>query len=256
MNRQDVPQTVTLQSKKTDVILYSKTKRQIGRMAKEMPEGENMYKAILFDLDGTLTESGEGICKSVRYALEKLGKPVPELDELKVFVGPPLLEQFMKFADLDEEQGRLAVKYYRERYSDVGIFENRPYPGVDNMLSELKRKGYRLAVASSKPEKYVLQILEYFQLKDYFEEIVGSEMSGARTGKAEVVKEALKRLGLEQHTEQVLMVGDKEHDVFGARACWLECLAVSYGYGTVEELTAAKPLKIVASADEVCDFFA
>ena len=93
-----------------------------------------MYKAILFDLDGTLTESGEGITKSVQYVLEKLGKPAPDLEELRVFVGPPLMEQFMKYADLDEEHGRLAVKYYRERYSDVGIFENRPYPGVEKML--------------------------------------------------------------------------------------------------------------------------
>ena len=108
-----------------------------------------MYKAILFDLDGTLTESGEGITKSVRYALEKLGKPAPPLEELRVFVEMPLMEQFMKYADLDEEGARLAVKYYRERYSTVGIFENQPYPGVEEMLAELRAKGYNLAVASS-----------------------------------------------------------------------------------------------------------
>ncbi len=215
-----------------------------------------MYKAILFDLDGTLTESGEGITKSVQYALEKLGKPTPSLEELRVFVGPPLMEQFMKFADLDEETARLAVSYYRERYSTIGIFENRVYPGIEEMLGELRKKGYLLAVASSKPEKFVLQILEHFHLLGYFHEVVGSEMNGNRTNKAAVVEEALKRLGLSDKRESVLMVGDKEHDVLGARACGLECIAVSYGYGTMEELQAAEPLKIVASAGEILDFFA
>ncbi len=214
-----------------------------------------MYKAILFDLDGTLTESGEGITKSVRYALEKLGKPAPPLEELRVFVGPPLMEQFMKYADLDEEGARLAVKYYRERYSTEGIFENRPYPGVEEMLAELRAKGYSLAVASSKPEHFVLQILEHFQLRDYFDEVVGSEMDGRRTSKAEVIEEALARLDLSAHREQVVMVGDKKHDVLGARACGLSCVAVSYGYGTEEELLAAGPLKIVDSAAQIVDFF-
>lgn len=214
-----------------------------------------MYKAILFDLDGTLTESGEGITKSVQYALEKLGKPVPPLEELRVFVGPPLMEQFMKYADLDEEGARLAVKYYRERYSTVGIFENRPYPGVEEMLAELREKGYSLAVASSKPERFVLQILEHFQLSDYFDEIVGSEMDGRRTSKSEVIEEALARLDLSEHREQVVMVGDKEHDVLGARACKIPCIAVSYGYGIKEELLEAKPLKIVDSAAQIADFF-
>ncbi|MED9968193.1 MAG: HAD-IA family hydrolase [Blautia sp.] len=214
-----------------------------------------MYKAILFDLDGTLTESGEGITKSVQYALEKLGKPEENLEALKVFVGPPLMEQFMKYADLDEETARRAVEIYRERYSTIGIFENRPYPGVAHMLEELKKKGYLLAVASSKPEYFVKKILAHFDLEKYFDEAVGSEMSGSRTNKTEVIEETLRRLHLENHREQVLMVGDKEHDVLGARKAGLECLAVSYGYGTIEELTAARPLQIAASADEVLDFF-
>ncbi len=214
-----------------------------------------MYKAILFDLDGTLTESGEGITKSVQYALEKLGKPEENLEALKVFVGPPLMEQFMKYADLDEETARRAVEIYRERYSTIGIFENRPYPGVAHMLEELKKKGYLLAVASSKPEYFVKKILAHFDLEKYFDEAVGSEMSGSRTNKTEVIEETLRRLHLENHREQVLMVGDKEHDVLGARKAGLECLAVSYGYGTMEELTAARPLQIAASADEVLDFF-
>lgn len=214
-----------------------------------------MYKAILFDLDGTLTESGEGITKSVQYALEKLGKPAPDLEELRVFVGPPLMEQFMKYADLDEETAKKAVEYYRERYSVTGIFENRPYPGVERMLTVLKKKGYRLAVASSKPEYYVTKILDYFDLTMYFDEIVGSEMGGGRTQKSEVIEETLRRLGMENQREKAVMVGDKEHDVFGARQAGLECVAVSYGYGTMDELERANPLKIVNSAEGVLAFF-
>lgn len=215
-----------------------------------------MYKAILFDLDGTLTESGEGITKCVQYALKKLGKPEADLKKLEVFIGPPLMEQFMKYAGLDEETARRAVEYYRERYSTIGIFENRPYPGVEEMLQELKRKKYLLAVASSKPEYFVKQILDYFHLTEYFDEIVGSELNGSRTNKTEVIEETLRRLGLDKHREQVIMVGDKEHDVLGARAAGLECVAVSYGYGTEEELTAAQPLQTVSSTEEILDFFA
>lgn len=162
----------------------------------------------------------------------------------------------MKYAGLDEETAVKAVKYYRERYSNVGIFENKPYPGVENMLQELKRKKYILAVASSKPEYYVKQILDHFHLTEYFDEIVGSQMDGARTNKTEVIEEALERLGMKKHRERVIMVGDKEHDVLGARESGLECVAVSYGYGTTEELKEADPLQTVASADELLDFFA
>lgn len=214
-----------------------------------------MYKVIFFDLDGTLTESGEGITRSVQYALEKIGKPEEDLEKLKVFVGPPLMEQFMKYAGVDEATARKAVEYYRERYEVKGIFENRPYDGIENMLQELKRKGYTLAVASSKPEYYVTKILDYFKLSSYFDAVVGSEMNGARTSKAEVIEEALKRTRMSDKRQEVLMVGDKEHDVLGARAAGLDCVAVAYGYGTKEELTEAKPLKIVASVDELLHFF-
>lgn len=214
-----------------------------------------MYKAILFDLDGTLTDSGEGITKSVQYALEKLGKPEPDLQKLRVFVGPPLMEQFMHYADLSEADGRKAVELYRERYLPTGIYENEVYPGVEEMLAGLKKRGYLLGVASSKPEKLVLQVLEHFGLTHYFDEIAGSEMNGNRTKKSEVIEEVLRRFHLENHRDQVILVGDKEHDVFGARQAGLDCVAVSYGYGSMEELTGARPLKIVDSAEEVLDFF-
>ena len=142
-----------------------------------------MYKVILFDLDGTLTESGEGITKSVQYALERIGKPEPDLEKLKVFIGPPLMEMFMQYAQIDEATAKQAVEIYRERYSVTGIFENAVYPGIENMLAQLEKKGYILAVASSKPEVYVRQILDHFGLTRYFTEIGGSELNGRRTNK-------------------------------------------------------------------------
>lgn len=214
-----------------------------------------MYRAIFFDLDGTLTESGEGITKSVQYALEKLGKPEYDLEKLRVFVGPPLLEQFMKYASLDFDTAQKAVKYYRERYADIGIFENRPYPGIEKALKTLKDKGYLLAVSSSKPELFVRQVLEHFELSEYFDAIVGSTMQEKRTDKKEVIEETLRRMNLKEHRDEVVMVGDKEHDVIGARQEGIPCVAVSYGYGTREELIASKPLVILDSVEELLDFF-
>lgn len=215
-----------------------------------------MYKAILFDLDGTLTDSGEGITKSVQYALERIGKPEPDLQKLRVFVGPPLIEQFEEYAGIDEKTARRAVEIYRERYAPIGIYENELYPGIEDMLAGLKNRGYKIGIASSKPENFVKIVAEYFHIESYFDEIVGSEPEGGRTNKTEVIEEALRRMGLTDHRDQVIMVGDKEHDVFGARRAGLECIAVSYGYGTKEELENARPLKIVNSVEEILDFFA
>ena len=131
-----------------------------------------------------------------------------------------------------------------------------PYPGIENMLAQLEKKGYILAVASSKPEVYVRQILDHFELTRYFTEIGGSELNGRRTNKTEVIEDVLKRLNMDKHRDQVIMVGDKEHDVYGARKAGLECIVVSFGYGTEEELKQAEPLKIVDSAEGIVDFFA
>ena len=214
-----------------------------------------MYKAILFDLDGTLTDSGEGIMRSVQYALEKIGHPEPDYTRLRSFVGPPLAAQFMNYAGVDEETAKEAVRFYRERYAPTGIFENEVYDGVEEMLKRLSRKGYRLGVASSKPEPFVVKVLEHFGILEYFEVVVGSTMDGARSAKSEVIEEALARLGLSQERESVVLVGDKNYDVFGAREAGLECIAVTYGYGSFEELSDASPLKILSSPEEVVLFF-
>lgn len=212
------------------------------------------YRAILFDLDGTLTESGIGITKSVQLALEKMGKPEPDLEKLRVFVGPPLKEQFMDYAGFTEEEAEEAITHFRSRYRTIGIFENAVYDGVEDMLKALKEAGYVLAVASSKPEILVNQVLEHFHMEHYFTERVGSEMDGVRSKKSEVIDEALLRLGLLEERSAVLMVGDKEHDVFGAREAGMECAAVTWGYGTEEELAGAAPLLTVQHPRELVDY--
>lgn len=210
-----------------------------------------MRKAVFFDLDGTLTESGEGITKSVQYALAKLGIDEPDLDKLKVFVGPPLIESFMKYYGFTREKAEEAVVLYREYFREKGIFENALYPGIGKMLEELKKKGLILAVSSSKPEPFVRQIMDYFDIGNYFDEITGSTMDEKRTAKKDVIEETLRRLGLLERRSEVLMVGDKEHDVLGARQASLDCVAVLYGYGTLEELENAKPAALVRTVEEL-----
>lgn len=210
-----------------------------------------MSQVILFDLDGTLTESGEGIINCVQYALEKLGKKEEHPENLQCFIGPPLKEQFMKYAGLSEEEGEKAVVYYRERYTTTGIFENRLYPKIPELLELLKINNKILAVASSKPEVYVKQILKHFQIADYFTAIVGSELDGRRTEKAEVIEEALRRMHLEEERDKVLMVGDRSHDVQGAISCGLQCIGVAYGYGSREELEKAGAVYIADSVEDL-----
>ena len=161
----------------------------------------------------------------------------------------------MKYAEFDKETAEKAVEYYRERYSDKGMFENTVYPGVEEALKELKMRGYRLAVASAKPTYYVTQIMDHFNLTRYFEVIAGTDLKGPKITKSQVIEEALERMNLSDHRDQVIMVGDREHDVLGARKCGIESVAVSYGYGSREELEKAQPIQIVASAEELLNFF-
>lgn len=210
-----------------------------------------MSQVILFDLDGTLTESGEGIIKSVEYALEKLGVTENDPENLKRYVGPPLKESFMKFSGLNEEQAEQGIGYYRERYTKVGMFENRLYPQIPELLEVLKINDKILGVASSKPEIFVNQILEHFGIAQYFQVIVGSELDGRRSKKEEVIEEALLRLHMQTERDKVLMVGDKEQDVNGARSCGLQCIGVAYGYGTREELSQAGAVYIADTVEDL-----
>ncbi len=215
-----------------------------------------MKKYLLFDLDGTLTDPKVGITTCVQYALRSFGIEEPDLDRLEPFIGPPLRDSFQKFYGFSPEQAEEAVAKYRERFQDVGIFENQVYDGIPQMLRTLQSKGIHLAVASSKPEVFVRRILEHFQIDQYFEVVVGSELDGTRDNKDEVVREALGRLSGEQPValEDVYMIGDRSYDVEGARALGVESVGVTYGYGSMEELKEAKADYIVRSVEELQKF--
>lgn len=208
-------------------------------------------KVILFDLDGTLTDSAPGITACVQYALEKMGKPEEDADKLRCFVGPPLKEQFMSYAGFTQEEAVEAVRYYRERFTQSGMYENSLYPGVEELLAYLKDRGCVLAVASSKPEVYVRQILEHFHITGYFQEIVGAGMDEKRTTKAEVIEEALKRLDMASSRQDVVMVGDRSYDILGAHECGIQCVGVAYGYGSMEELIKAGVTYVADSVEEL-----
>lgn len=210
-----------------------------------------MNQFILFDLDGTLTDPKEGITKSVQYALKEAGIDEPDLDKLEPFIGPPLKDSFIQFYGLSEEQAEQAIKKYRERFEHTGIFENVIYAGIPEMLRKLKARGKRLAVSSSKPGVFVEKILEHFEIKQYFEVIVGSELDGTRAKKEEVVEEALRQLmgGVEVTPEKVAIVGDRKFDIEGGHANNISTIGVTYGYGGMEELKEAKADYIVDSVE-------
>ena len=197
-----------------------------------------MYRYLLFDLDGTLTDPEEGITKCVQYALRHFGIDVPA-ESLKCFIGPPLLEQFMEYAHFTREQAEEALRQYRVRFSDVGIFENRVLDGVPAMLAALREDGRVLAVASSKPTVYVERILEKFGLRDFFTVVVGSELDGRRTKKKDVIEEVLVQLSYTGDRRDVLMIGDREHDILGAKACSIAAMGVRFGFASEGELEAA-----------------
>ena len=210
---------------------------------------------LLFDLDGPLTDSKEGILRCVQYALAQCGRPEPDETKLYPFIGPPLSESFPAFCQMSPEETAFAVEQYRKRFSTIGMFENRVYDGVPEMLQRLKAAGKHLAVATSKPEPYTLQILTHFQLTDYFEVIAGSSLERDGETKADVIGYALKRLSIrpEQHT-QCMMIGDRKHDAIGAKQQNIPFLGVSYGYAPEGELEAYGASAILPSPTAVADY--
>lgn len=213
------------------------------------------YRYIFFDLDGTLTESGPGIMNSVAYSLKKMGlKEQPEF-VLRKFVGPPLAQSFMNYCGVPEEEIKRAISLYREYYEKYGLFENSVYPGIKDLLEELKKREKILAVATSKPEPLSVRILEHFGLADYFAVICGATMDEKRVAKDEVIRYTLKCLGIKaEEKKSVLMVGDREHDVFGAKKHHLDCLGVLYGYGSRQEFEAAGADYIAETVQEVLSY--
>ena len=204
-------------------------------------------KSILFDLDGTLTDSGEGIINCASLALEHFGLPVPSREAMRVFVGPPLSETFQKFGvPADKVDDAIAV--YRSRYIPIGKFENTPYPGIRELLETLQQHGHKLYVATSKPEGMSVDILEHFDLAKYFIRICGAAMDMSRNSKEAVIAYLIQECGEDANT---IMVGDTTFDVIGSKAHGIPCIGVSWGYGNASDLMDAGAVAVADSTEEL-----
>ncbi|WP_439019748.1 HAD family hydrolase [Bacillus thuringiensis] len=195
-----------------------------------------MYKTFLFDLDGTLTDPKEGIVNAVLYALKKVGIEELHANELDSFIGPPIQQSFIERYNMSEGEVERAVFYFREYLKQSGLFENNVYEGIPDILKQLKKSGNRLFVATSKPTVFAKQVLDYFQLTDYFEDIAGSNLDGTRIKKEEIIAHIL-QTNDELNKEEIVMIGDRKHDIIGANHNGIASIGVLYGYGSKKELT-------------------
>ena len=209
-----------------------------------------MKKYILFDLDGTVTDPMIGITKSVQYALRKFNIEVENLNDLCKFIGPPLKDSFMNFYGFNEEDALKAITFYREYFSVTGLYENVVYENFEDILIALKEQNKSLIIATSKPTVFAEKILEHFNLKKYFDFIAGSNLDNTRTKKADVISYALEQQGLTE-TSEMIMIGDREHDVIGAKALGIESIGVLHGYGSYGELSNSGANYIVKDVNEL-----
>lgn len=210
------------------------------------------YKNVLFDLDGTLTDPKQGITKSVQYALAKFGIQVENLDILDPFIGPPLEISFMEFYHFNKDEAKQAVAYYREYFSVTGIYENVLYPGMEELLIALKKKGKRLIVATSKPTVFAEEVLKYFKIDGYFDGIYGSNLDGSMVEKTEIIRHIVKNILPKD--ESIVMIGDRKYDMIGAQNNGIDTIAVGYGYGSEDELKICEPTYYVHDVDELLIF--
>jgi phosphoglycolate phosphatase len=208
------------------------------------------YKYILFDLDGTLTDPKEGITKAVQYALKKYDIFVEDLDLLEKFIGPPLKNSFMEFYNFDEEKAVQAVSFYREYFKEKGMFENKVYENIENVLNKLQALGLNLIVATSKPTVFSKEIIKYFNLEQYFIEVVGSNLDGTRSEKGEIIKFILEKYKITR-LHEVVMIGDRKYDIIGATDNHIDSIGVTYGYGSEEELKNAKATYIANAVQDL-----
>lgn len=209
-----------------------------------------MYKYILFDLDGTLTDPKEGITGCVRYALPFFGIQPPEPNDLLDFIGPPLVDSFMRRFGMTKSDAELATAKYRERFSTIGMFENRVYDGVPEMLGALKDAGCILAVASLKPLVFVEKILEKFELRQYFSAVAGSDLEGTKHTKKQIIDDVFSILNPDNLSE-IIMVGDRYQDIEGAKEAGIASIGVSYGYAAPGELENAGADYIVQAPKDI-----
>jgi len=208
------------------------------------------YTDIFFDLDGTLTDPYEGITKSVQISLRHFGIEADNREELKCFIGPPLWESYMKYFGLSREDADIAVGKYREYFSVTGLFENEVYDGIPELLCTLKDKGLRLSVATSKPAVFSQKILDRFELSEYFTFLSGSELNGDRVKKADVIEYAIEKLNITDRSK-ILMIGDRHHDIDGAKQCGVDSCGVLWGYGDRAEHESAGADYIAQSLEEL-----
>ena len=205
---------------------------------------------ILFDLDGTLVDPVEGITRSIQYALDKLHQPVPDTDQLLWCIGPPLIDSFKCLLEYPSpELAAQALSHYRQRYNATGKFENRVYPCIPESLEALQQAGARLFVATAKPTVFAAQIAAHFQLEAYFDGVYGSELTGERSHKADLIAHILNTEALEPMT--TMMVGDRSYDIIGAKQNRIKAVGVTYGYGSLQELTSAGADLILESPQEL-----
>lgn len=210
-----------------------------------------IYQWYLFDLDGTLTDPKEGITKCFRYALEKMGVESPELTALEQYIGPPLVKSFQEY--FSEEGAKKAVEYYRERYRETGIFENGVYEGIEDVLKTAKANGKKLALATSKPQHFAQIIMDHYGLSQYIDVLVGAR-NDAQT-KADVIRQVFAEAGLDEESRKyAVMVGDRLHDIEGAKECGIASLGVRFGYAKENELEEAGADYIVATTEELRAF--
>lgn len=211
------------------------------------------YSTIIFDLDGTLTDSSKGIINSIIYALEKYDINDYDMLLLKKFLGPPLHESFEKYFGFDKEKSLQAVKFYREYFSTKGLLENEVYCGVNDLLQNLKENGKTLIVATSKPQPFTDRIMEHFDLTKYFDYIAGSNMDTSRSKKAEVIEYALSECNIKDKSK-VVMIGDRAEDMIGAQSAGIDSIGVEYGYGTFDELKNAGATYLIKDVKSLKEF--
>lgn len=208
-----------------------------------------MFNTVLFDLDGTLTDPSEGITNSVAYALESYGINVENKKSLYSFIGPPLNDSFMKYYGFTPEKAMEAIMVYREYFRDKGIFENEVYDGIPGLLEKIKASGRKIVLATSKPEEFALRILEHFDLLKYFDLVAGASMDEKRNKKGDVISYAMEKGGIT--AEGTVMIGDREHDILGAKENALPSIGVLFGFGSREELEKAGATYIAETVEDI-----
>ena len=213
----------------------------------------NKYTWALFDLDGTLSDPYEGITKSFINACNKMNYKAPEKEKLRLIIGPPLKFSFIEYCHMTEEEAKMAIKIYRERYSTIGIFENKLYDGIDEVLKGLKERGVKISLATSKPEEYAIRILERFEIKKYFDFISGDDLKQSRGTKDDVIRYAIDNCNIDTKTS--IMIGDRKYDIESGNKFGLDTLGVLYGYGTKEELVESNSKYLAYTPKDILTFF-